>query len=290
MKVSDLVGLKSDCREMTYTWLDVALYAVAVGAGPKDSIYYYEKNMKALPTYGAVPSWSAVHVSPRIPLPFPATFKAQELMHDNGASLQMDHELIMYQPINPIKGTFIYQDEITSVYDRGEGRGAVLKNEMKVYDEAGNHLCTNVSHTLFTNLGGFGGEKMPVFAVDIPDREPDCQSESYVGPMQNVLYRLTGDTNLVHIDQEFAQSLGHKRVFMQGLCSFGYACRMMIDAVIPGEPERMTRIRAQMRSILYPDTAVKLLAWKVGENEAYFRLTNWDTGEVILDRGVFTWK
>ena len=141
-------------------------------------------------------------------------------MHDKGASLQMDHELIMYRPIAPIKGAFLYQDGLTAVYDRGEGRGAVLKNEMRACDEVGNHLCTNIPHTRFTSLGGFGGEKMPVLLADIPDREPDCPEEAYAGQVQGVLYRLTGDTKLVQVDQGVAQGLGQKRVFVQGPCSF----------------------------------------------------------------------
>jgi hypothetical protein len=68
--------------------------------------------------------------------------------------------------------------------------------------------------------------------------------------------------------------MGFKTSFMQGLCSFGFSCRLAIGALIPGEPERMTRMAAQMTSVLFPDTPVALQLWKIGDRIAYFRLMN----------------
>ena len=76
---------------------------------------------------------------------------------------------------------------------------------------------------------------------------------------------------------------------MQGLCSFGFACRMAIGALFPGEPERMTRMAAQMTAVLYPDTPISLALWKMGSGTAYFRLLNSRTGEAVLNRGVIEW-
>jgi len=57
-----------------------------------------------------------------------------------------------------------------------------------------------------------------------------------------------------------------------------------------GEPERMTRMAAQMTTVLFPDTKVKLQLWKMEEGTAYFRFMNMETGKAILNRGVFEWK
>ena len=196
----------------------------------------------------------------------------------------------MHRPIDPIKGTFQYQDVITDVYDRGEGKGAVVRTRIDVRDEAGNDVCTNYSTTFFHEAGGFGGAPMPKSPVQIPDRGPDVEIDDYISPVQNLLYRLTGDTNLVHVDPQYAQKMGFETSFMQGLCSFGFACRMAIGARIPGEPERMTRMAAQMTSVLFPDTPIMLQLWKMGEGTAYFKLVNKTTGKAVLNRGVFEWR
>ena len=166
----------------------------------------------------------------------------------------------------------------------------MVKTRVEVRDEAGNAVCTNYSTTFFHEAGGFGGPPMPKSPVVIPEREQDIEMDDYISPVQNLLYRLTGDTNLVHVDPEYARKMGFESSFMQGLCSFGFACRMAIGALIPGEPERMSRMAAQMSSVLYPDTPVRLELWRTDEKQAYFRLMNLKTGKPVLNRGVFEWK
>jgi len=285
-----LVGRKMEPRYLEYNWRDVALYALAVGAKREDLIYTYEKYIKAIPTYGTIPYWGTINVKPYQWMPLPASMLAAEIVKPTISFLNMDHEIIMHHPIDPIKGTFQYQDVITDVYDRGEGRGAVVKTKVLVRDEAGNDVCTNFSTTFFHETGGFGGPPMPGSSIEIPDRAPDYEADDYISPVQNLLYRLTGDTNLVHADPDHARKMGFETSFMQGLCSFGFSCRMAIGALVPGEPERMTRMAAQMTSVLYPDTPVRFLLWKMGDGVAYFRFMNLTSGKPVLNRGVFEWR
>ncbi len=69
-----------------------------------------------------------------------------------------------------------------------------------------------------------------------------------------------------------AHKQGFDRPIMQGLCSFGYACRLAVRELIPHAPERMTSMEAQFRSPLFPDTKVELHIWKVQDGLAYFRM------------------
>lgn len=285
-----LVGKKMEPRYMEYNWRDIALYSLAVGAKADDLQYTYEKYLKAIPTYGTIPYWGTVNVKPYQWMPLPASMLADEIIKPTISFLNMDHEIIIHRPIDPIKGTFQWQDEITDVYDRGEGKGAVVKTKVLVRDEAGREVCTNYSTTFFHEAGGFGGIPMPKNPISIPEKQPDIELDDYVSPVQNLLYRLTGDTNLVHVDPEYAQKMGFESSFMQGLCSFGFSCRNLIEALIPNQPERMTRMAAQMRSVLYPDTPVSVQIWKIEENKVYFRFMNKKTNKPVLDRGVFEWK
>jgi len=288
------IGTSTGPRKIEYNWRDMALYALAVGAGEKDLQYTFEKNMKAIPSFGTVPYWNAVNNYPQRPAPYPGAFVVREaLEREEGGivkGLHMEHTLVMHRPIDPIKGSLVFEDTITNIYDRGEGKGIIVETKVPVYDEAGNLLCENISNTMFFTHGGFGGEAPKKSSVKIPDREPDCSLESVLSPTANMLYRLTGDTNRVHADPEVAQAEGFPRPFMQGLCSFGYACRMAIEALIPGEPERMTCISAQMRSICFPGSTLRLDVWKEEEGRAVFRLVCVEDGKPVLDRGLFTWK
>ena len=45
---------------------------------------------------------------------------------------------------------------------------------------------------------------MPRGDSPIPDRPADLVERDHIGAAQNLLYRLTGDTNLVHVDRAVA--------------------------------------------------------------------------------------
>lgn len=290
-----IIGLTTGWRKIEYNWRDVALYALAVGAEEDDLLYTYEKNMKTLPSFGSVPYYSAVNNEPQYPAPFPANYIARDAMSREAGfevdpGFHMGFQMEMHRPIDPIKGTLLYNNVVDKLYDRGEGKGADLEVKTKVHDEAGNLICTNTSYHRMTNVGGFGGVPPVKKVVDYPNRAPDVVVSSYISSTQNMLYRLTGDTNPAHIDLEFAQQRGVDRVFMQGLSSFGFACRMCIKALIPGEPERMRRIYVQMRAKAYPNTPIELRVWKTGACTAVFQLVDLNSAKAILDNCEFEWQ
>ena len=296
MQFENVIGQSTGWRKIEYNWRDVALYALAVGAGEDELMYYYEKGMKALPSYGVVPYWSAVNNEPQQPIPFPAANLARELMikelgHEFAQGLHMGHELIMHKPIDPIKGSLVFKDTISNIYDRGEGKGVIIETNVPVYDEAGQLICENISTTHMQTSGGFGGPKPPKARIEYPEREPDYVVDCQLLKTQSALYRLTGDTNYLHIDPEYAATAGFGgKVIMQGLASFGIACRMMIKAVIPNEPERMTRIKVQMRSVGFPGAPVQVRGWKIGEGKAVFKYIDMESGKAVLDNCEFMWK
>lgn len=291
-----VIGASVGWRKIEYNWRDVALYALAVGTGENDLDYYYEKHMKALPSFGAVPYWNAINNFPQRPLPFPAANLARELMmkelgHEFDQGLHMGHELIMHRPIDPIKGSLVFNDTVSHIYDRGEGKGVMVETRCPVYDEAGRLICENISTTHMQTSGGFGGPKPPKGKLVYPDRAPDYVVDSALSKTQNALYRLTGDTNPIHIDPEYAAGAGFSgEVIMQGLASFGFACRMMIEGVIPHQPERMKRISVQIRSVGYPGVPVQVQGWKVADNQAIFRYLDLRSGKAVLDNCVFEWE
>lgn len=292
----NVIGISSGWRKIEYNWRDVALYALAVGAEKEDLMYFYEKKgMKALPSFAAVPYYSAVNNEPQQPLPYPANYYASDAMskevgYEVNRGFHMGYEMVMHKPIDPIKGSLVFNNYVDKLYDRGEGKGTDLEVKNMVYDEAGALICENTSYHRFPNIGGWGGPKPVKKVVNYPDREPDYIVDSYISPVQNALYRLTGDTNESHINPEAALKQDSRGVFMQGLSSLGFACRMMIKAVIPGEPERMKRIYVQMRAKAFPDTPVQLYAWKVGEKKAVFKYIDKNSSVVILDNCEFEWE
>jgi acyl dehydratase len=290
----DLIGMTSGWSEIEYNWRDSALYALAVGADEKDLLYTYEKHMKAVPSFGCLPFYTAVGNKPKIPLPYPVHYQAQDYLSNKlgravPRGMHMAFQMETFRPIDPIKGTLLYNTNIKKIYDRGD-KGIVLEVDNPVHDEAGRLICRNTSWNIIREVGGYGGPEFPKVDVEYPDRDPDRVLDSYISKTANVLYRLTGDTNYSHVDPEVAATRGQNRPFMQGLSTFGFACFLMVKAVIPGEPERMKRMYAQIRSVAFPDTPVQIRAWRLGQGKASFKYMDMNTGKALLDNCEFEWR
>ena len=270
----DSIGKKIGPFSKEYTWKDAVLYALGVGAGFSDLEYCYEKELQVLPSFGIVTLYDF--------MPELAALSKVNL----AGILHGEQELIFHQPIPP-EGKLVTEGAITHYYDKGPGKGALIKAEFETRDEGGHRLFTSIV-TVFARLdGGFGGETAPQQTFSFPDRPPDFEVPDTPSADQPLIYRLSGDTFALHVDAEFAKMAGFTRPIMHGLCTHGYACRALIQQLIPGAPEKARRMVNRFRSPLIPGSPIKTLIWKIDEGRALWRVIQADTGEVIIENGIF---
>lgn len=280
------VGLSVQ-QKFSYTWRDIILYNLSVGAGQDTLEYVYEQGLKAIPTFGVIPCAATFGTEPYTAQPVMPTSKIEGLRKEG--TLHMDHKLVLYRPI-PTEGTLTINKVITGVYDRGEGKGAKIQVEISAADETGETLFTNTMGYLNRWAGGFGGEKPPASTVHIPDRSPDLTAYGQYSANAPLLYRLTGDTFPLHADPAFAKKSGFDRPIVHGLCSLGYACRMLTALLFPGEPERVISLENQFRSVAMPGDSFALQVWLEETGKAYFRMVGDKDGKAILDYGCITYR
>jgi hypothetical protein len=96
-------------------------------------------------------------------------------------------------------GEAIGTDVIPSPYDQGDA-----------VDASGSTIWTVTSTIFVRGEGGWGGDRGPSTAVELPDREPTATTSYRVTPQQALLYRLCGDRNPLHADPEFAEKAGFR--------------------------------------------------------------------------------
>lgn len=272
----DSIGKKIGPVTRDYTWKDVVLYALGVGAGFEELDYCYESRLKVIPSF----SIGAIF-----------DFLAQAGLAsgaDLTGVLHGEQDLVFHRPI-PVEGTLTTEGEITHIYDKGADKGALVVAESVTSHSNGQKLFTGVCTVFCRKDGGFGGPDSPKELVEFPDRPPDFEEEAQPSTDQPLIYRLSGDIFALHVDPEFAKLSGFERPIMHGLCTHGYACRAVIKHLFPGEPERMTRFRNRFSKPLYPGTPIKTQIWKMEEGTAYFRTINAETGDIVIDRGVVEW-
>ncbi len=270
----DAVGKKIGPISKAYTWKDAVLYALGVGAGFSDLEYCYEKDLKVIPSFAITTLYETMP-------------QALSLTNVNLTGiLHGEQELIFHNPIPP-NGTMIIEGLIANVYDKGKEKGALVIAESKASHSTGIKLFTGRS-TLFSRLdGGFGGENPPTESIVFPDRDPDFSVDASPSENQPLIYRLSGDVFQLHVDPEFAKMAGFEKPIMHGLCTHGYACRALIQALIPGQPEKARRMTCRFTKPLYPGMPLKTLIWKTEKGKALWRVQNLETKEIVIDRGVF---
>jgi len=272
----DAVGRKIGPKEKPYSWKDVVLYAMGVGAGFEDLEYCFEQKLKVIPSFSIASVFE---------------FLAEVGISSNAdlsGILHGEQDIVFHNPI-PVEGTLITEGAITHMYDKGADKGALVVAEADTYHSNGQKLFTNYFTLFCRKDGGFGGDPGPTERVEFPDRPPDVEEPARPSPDQPLIYRLSGDIFQLHADPEFARASGFEKPIMHGLCTHGYACRAVIKHLFPGEPERMSRFRVRFSKTLYPGVPITTQIWKMDEGKAFFRTINQETGEVVIDGGIVEW-
>jgi acyl dehydratase len=261
------VGRKLGSVTHTYTERDVMLYALGVGCGPEDLQFVYERDLKVLPTFAVIPS-------------FPAMMNLGGAMDVNPAMvLHGEQRIELHAPI-PTSGTITTTPTIRAIYDKV--KGAVVVVETESVDARGTLLFRNTSSIFVRGEGGFGGERGPSGARNVPpDRPPDRSIAMRTLPQQALLYRLSGDMNPLHADPDFARMGGFDRPILHGLCTFGHAGRAVLKAFCGNDPARMRSLEVRFSGVVYPGETITTGMWQVEPGKIVLTAKT-ERGEAVL--------
>jgi acyl dehydratase len=273
----DAIGKPIAPLTRDYTWKDVVLYALGVGAGFSELAYCYEKQLKVIPSFSIAMIFdflSQVAIASGVNL---------------AGILHGEQELRFHHPIPP-EGTLVTRGKILDYIDKGRDKGALIVAASDTFGADGINLFTSIA-TIFGRLdGGFGGRNQKKTPPQFPDRRPDRVMEDAPSPNQPLIYRLSGDTFDLHVDPEFARRVGFEGPIMHGLCTHGFACRALIAALVPGRPEQVRRLACRFSNPLYPGVPIRTQIWKTADGKALWRTINAQSGQVVIDNGEFEYS
>ena len=270
----DALGQKVGPLTKDYSWKDVVLYALGVGAGFSDLDYCYENKLKVIPSFSIAAIFDIL-----AQIGLKSEVNLAGILHG-------EQELIFHNPIPP-EGTLTTEGKIAHYYDKGKDKGALVIGESDTWHSNGQKLFTSIC-TIFSRLdGGFGGENAPGTTVSFPERDPDFVVDEQPLEDQPLIYRLSGDIFSLHVDPDFAKASGFEKPIMHGLCTHGFACRALIDKLIPGQPEKARRMVCRFSKTLYPGIPIQTQIWKTGDGQALWRTVNAKSGNIVIDNGIF---
>ncbi len=269
---SDLIGIEFDPIKLSWNEKDTMLYALGVGAKPKDDLnFLYEgKGPWVLPTYALIPGMRAMGNITRA-----VKLKVQRLLHG-----EQSVELI--RPL-PARADITLTSHISEVWDKG--KAGVIGISAEASDEDG--LLFKTHSTLFyLGGGGFGGESGPStrHKNTPPEREPDIVIDYQTQEEQGALYRLSGDRVALHIDPEFAQKAGYDRPFMHGLCTYGMVGRAVLAGLCDGNPIRFKSMTGRFAERVQFEDKIITKIWIISSGKAIIQAEN-QNGVVVLSQG-----
>lgn len=275
----ELLNLSIPDSEQSYTWKDSIMYALGLGLGldprdPEELAFVYEEGQKVLPTQAVV-------------LAHPG-FWMRDL--DTGIDwvrlVAGEFDLTLTAPLPP-GGTVTGHSKVIDVFDKGEGRGAVVQSQRILTDkESGKEIATIRQSTFCRGDGGFGGPaRQQPKPHQVPDRAPDLICELQTSTQGALLYRLSGDLNPLHADPTVAIKAGFPKPILHGLATFGVAGHALLKVLCDYQPERFRRIGARFTAPVFPGETLRTEIWKDEEGVASFQVRCIERDVVAVGHG-----
>jgi acyl dehydratase len=272
-----LVGQPLPETTHSYDWKDCVLYALGVGMGTDDLDYVWEAHpdFKVLPSFAVVPT-----LAPCFTALAAAGADLRTVVH--GAQT-----IKLHAPL-PKAATLRTAARISEIQDKG--KGAVVIFDTETFD--GDTLLFETSWSVFCRgQGGFGGERGARVALPkalegaAPLAEITVQSRAD----QALLYRLSGDTNPLHINPDLATKVGFEAPILHGLCTYGFAVREAVAQLMGGDPSRLQRFSARFSQVVYPGDAL-VLKYLPTDATGVVVFEAWVGERKVLDSGVIEFR
>ena len=272
----EIMNLTSENVEISYSDKDSILYSLGIGLGNdpmnlNELKYVYENSQSVLPSM-------ATNFQYHSPLLLKTNINFIMVVHGE-QRLSITNAL-------PVSGDFIANAKVIGCYDKGPARGAIIEVETTVKNKKNNEeICKLVSTTFARGDGGFGGPDSPKKEIFIPDGEPDYVSEVSTKPDQALIFRLSGDYNPLHSDPNFAKAAGFEKPILHGMCTYGIACRSLVNEICENDASKVKRFDCRFSSPVYPGETIITEMWKK-DKMIYFNSKVKERDKLVLKNGV----
>lgn len=217
-------------------------------AATNDDNPAYSSGKVAPPVFGVVPTWDALGLAAADVIPPEA---AMFIVHG-------EQDMHFHQPLVP-------GSELTTVSEaysvRVGGSGTRFTVKVRSDDSASGEPVLTQYVTMFIrgmSDGESGGPDKPGHDFPATARDHEAGRLSiHVDDDQTFRYRdASGDQMPIHVDEDFAKSVGLPGIIAHGLCTMAMCSQAVIKTVADGDPTRLRRLAVRFAANVFPGNDV----------------------------------
>lgn len=176
---------------------------------------------------------------------------------------------------------------------RVSGSGTRVTSLAKSTDESGDPVVDQYFTVFLRGYdgGGSGGPDKP--GHDFPEEArggaPAGSYTIHVDDDQTFRYRdASGDTNPIHVDEEFARNVGLPGIIVHGLCTMAMTSQAVLQAVGGGDPSRLRRLAVRFAANVLPGNDLETTIYDAGEvgGRRRYAFESVSDGAVVIKNGL----
>ncbi|HEX9970407.1 MAG TPA: MaoC/PaaZ C-terminal domain-containing protein, partial [Acidimicrobiales bacterium] len=178
-----------------------------------------------------------------------------------------EQDMHFHQPLVPGR-TLVSTGEAFSV--RVSGSGTRITCRVESVDSETGDLVLELYNTVFVrglSDGESGGPDKPdhTFPEEARDHEVG-RFTVHVDDDQTFRYRdASGDNNPIHVDDDFAKSVGLPGIINHGLCTMAMTSQAVVKTVADGDPARLRRLAVRFSKNVLPGNDVETVIYDAGQ-------------------------
>jgi acyl dehydratase len=271
----DKIGKKYEERTATLDPDRAKAYAAATN----DDNPAYESGKNAPPVFGVVPTWdpmltAAADVIPPDAMPF--------IVHG-------EQDMHFHQPLVPSM-TLKTQAEACAI--RVGRSGTRFTSRVLSTDENGKPVLEQYNTAFIRGMsdGESGGPDKPDHSFDESLRDKKVAEVAiHVDGDQTYRYRdASGDQMPIHVDDDFAKSVGLPGIIVHGLCTMAMTSQAVIKSVGGGDPGRLKRLAVRFSKPVFPGNDVVTTIYDAGTRDGrhVYAFEATSNGDVVIKDGL----
>jgi acyl dehydratase len=206
------------------------------------------------PVFAIVPVWETIAPASKSVVADDAT---------RGRVVHYEQDMLLHRPIEAGM-TLVSRAAPVALLGRPNGTSLVIRTETRT---DGGELVNEQYVTEFfrgVEAPETVGERAPAHGLDVNGDAPAGEVSYRVADDQTVRYaEASGDRFAIHLDDEFARSVGLPGRIVHGLCTMAFAGRAALEVAGVDDPARVRRLAVRFSAPLFPGETVSTRVWRL---------------------------